>query len=128
MSVEVVFNRIITLQEWTTIVASVEDLAGNVIEPCDPGPCDGDMDRVDVAFLPGDIDQGGSVQPLDLLRFRQILTGAYSPAQGVDEDYADTDRNGQILPLDLLRYRQLLLGQPPATQEWSGQAMLHERP
>ena len=41
----------------------------------DLGPGMNESDRVDIGFLPDDIDQNGIVQPLDLLRFRQLLTG-----------------------------------------------------
>ncbi len=85
-------------------------------------------DRIDFLFLPGDVDQNGVVQPFDLLQFRQIVDGIYVPAQGIDEDYADTNRTGEITPFDLLMYRQLINGVPPATQPWAGETANNPQP
>lgn len=128
-TVEIVLDRIISLKEWTTVIAHVEDTAGNPIASLgNLGPGVNEPDRLDVAFLPGDIDQNSRVQPLDLLRFRQFLSGVFANPQGADADYADIDRNGAVAPLDLLRFRQLLAGTAPATQAWNGQQMNHPRP
>ena len=98
-------------------------------ESCgDAGPGVDEPDRVDVAFLPGDVDQSGLVQPLDLLRFRQIVFGTFSPPQGTSEDFIDTDRNGELEPLDLLRFRQLVQGTGSATQAWAGAMLDAPRP
>ncbi len=76
--------------------------------------------RIRREFLPGDVSSDGLVQPLDLLRFRQLLYGTLPdpPAQGVLEDYYDIDRNGEIKILDLLRWRQLWFGTGMATRPW----------
>lgn len=116
-------------QEWTTIRFDVEDLCGNPIENLgDLGPETDEPDRVDIGFLPCDIDQSGIVQPLDLLWFRQMFTGVRVPKLGGLRDYIDSDRSGTLNPTDLLRFRQLLLGTPPATRPWVGEAMNHPRP
>lgn len=140
--VVVQWDRPITLREWTTVVALVEDLAPEpnlIVSAGNQGPGVDEEDRVDLGFLPGDIDQNSSVQPLDLLRFRQYVSAVGSCAcgacpvqthtpKGMACDYFDVDRNGSIQPLDLLRFRQLLGGSPPSTQEWAGKSMLHPRP
>lgn len=116
-------------QEWTTIRFDVEDLCGNPIENLgDLGPETDEPDRVDIGFLPCDIDQSGTVQPLDLLWFRQMFTGVRVPKLGGLRDYIDSDRSGTLNPADLLRFRQLLLGTPPATRPWVGETMNHPRP
>ncbi len=117
--VEIILDRIITLQEWTTITAIVEDAMGNTLL---------DANSVDIGFLPGDIDQDGHVGPFDVLRFRLILGNVFAPERGMREDYADVDRDGWIGPFDLLRFRQLAVGAPPATQSWRGQVMNSPRP
>lgn len=127
--VTVTLDRRITLREWTTIRAHVQDAEGNAIDnQGDLGGGADEPDRIDVGFLPGDIDQNGSVQPLDLLRYRQVLSGVFGNPCLDDEAYGDTDRSGTITPLDLLRFRQLLAGTAPATQAWSGRTMNNARP
>lgn len=117
------------LQEWTTVVAHVQDACGNsILTAGDLGPGQVEPDRVDFAYLPGDIDQNGAVAPLDLLRFRQFISGLYHPPLGEPKDYFDTDRNGTIGPVDLLRYRQLLVGSGGAIQPWAGQALHSAQP
>lgn len=108
-------DRRLSVDQWTTLRA-------DLVSVCGGQPLVG-FDRVRVGFLPGDIDQNAVVQPLDLLRFRQMLAGTFFNPFGIRLDYADTDRNGDLQPLDLLRFRQLLNGSPPATQAWSGQAL-----
>lgn len=125
----VYLNRIIGLQEWTTIEARVEDLAGNLIlSSGDLGPHAMEPDRIDVGFLPGDIDQNGSVQPIDLLRFRQMANHIVVPARGIARDYIDTDNGGYIEPIDFLAYRQMLTGHGSATRAWAGATMNSEQP
>ncbi len=114
--------------EWTTIRATVEDFLGNRIENIgDLGPGTDEPDRIDIGFLPGDVDQNGTVDPLDLFEFRSLVTQGSSAGQAHLLDIADINRNGSIEPMDLFRYRQLLQGVSPATQAWSG-ATLGERP
>lgn len=117
------------LNEWTTIRAVVSDICCNeIVSEGDLGPGEEEPDRVDFLFLPGDVDQSHTVEPLDILVFRQMLLGVLTPELGILEDYVDTDRNGEIAPLDFLRFRQLILGVPPATQAWVGQVANHEQP
>ncbi len=118
----------IPLQHWTTIVANVEDLAGNRITIAgNQGPGIDEADRVDIGFLPCDIDQSGGVQPFDLLRFRQFINGLIEPAQGEDRDFVDIDRDNEVTPFDLLALRQLIQGTGNATLPWDGQS-LPDRP
>lgn len=140
ISVDTSQNPIITvhldgfvpLQEWATIIANVHDFEGNQIPSSgNQGPGVNETDRIDVASLPGDVTQDGMVQPVDLLRFRQIITGVLIPPQGTPEDFVDTDRNGSIQPLDFLRFRQLILGTGNATRNWSqppNNTMLSDQP
>lgn len=118
----------IPVGEWTTIVADVEDLSGIRIEhPDELGPDGDEPDRIDIGFLPCDVDQDGAVRPIDLLRFRQIMQGTLDFPKGEDEDYVDVDRNGLLQPLDLLRFRQLFVGSGDATRVW-GIEVLGARP
>ena len=127
--IEVTLDRVITPQEWTTIQAVVQDAAGNLIRnEGDLGPGVNEPDRVDVAFLPGDIDQGGQFRPLDILRFQQNRVGTYDPPLGVDLDYFDISRDGELNLLDYLRLRQVAHGNLPATQIWLDVKINHPRP
>jgi hypothetical protein len=136
VSVDASQNPRVTLQlsgplpagEWTTVVADVEDLSGNPIESDgDLGPFDNEADRVDIGFLPGDVDQNAIVSPFDLLQYRQIITGHVEPPIGFEADYTDIDRDGDVDPYDLLHYRQLIQGDEFATRAWAGET-LPERP
>ncbi len=115
--------------QWVTVIAEVQDDAGNEISSFgDLGPGVDEPDRVDIAFLPGDVDQSGDVTPLDLFTFRQYATGVASPPAGALEDYLDMDRDGAIMPTDLFLYRQLINGVGNATQAWSGATLDSQRP
>ncbi len=129
--VTITFDRPLTLREWTTIRALVQDTAPipNVIIDNGNLGDDDEEDRVDIGVLPADTDQNGRVQPLDLLRMRQALSGtAPDPDQGVLEDFFDIDRNGSIQALDLLRWRQLWAGSGGSTQAWEGAQLNNDRP
>lgn len=137
-SVETCDNQVVTvrldrsapLREWTTLIADLQDLDGNNIESAgDQGPGVNEVDRVDVGFLPGDIDQTAGVNPLDLLAFKQFVNGIATPPRGVLEDFIDIDRNGLVNPLDLLAFKQLINGiSPPSTQTWAGATMNSTQP
>lgn len=99
----------ITLGEWTTITAEVQ-------AQCDPSLVL--QDSIRIGFLPADINQDGSVTPIDLLQFRQMVNGLIMPLIGTPEDVLDINRNGSVSPVDLLRLRQLINGVSPATQAW----------
>lgn len=127
--VNLTLSRPITLREWTTIIAHVENFQGVPIQSVgDLGSDDDEPDRIDIAFLPGDVDQSGVVSPLDLFAFRQQINGIQTPDQGSNTDFLDIDRNGEISPLDLLRFRQLINGISPATQSWNGESLNSPRP
>ena len=70
-------DRIISIKEWTTVIARVEDAMGNLIADLGNLGDDNEPDRVDVGFLPCDVDQNSAVEPLDLLRFRQYISFEY---------------------------------------------------
>ncbi len=129
--VTITLDRPITLKEWTTIQAVVQDQGNppNVIADAgNQGPGVDESDRVDIAFLPADVDQSGDVSPFDLLRFRQIVNNLVVPEQGTIEDFVDMDRDGSVSPFDLLLFRQLINGIAPATQEWAGEELNNQRP
>ncbi len=126
--VQVTFDRPITPQEWTTIRAIVEDASGNAIENGgDLGDVD-ELDRIDIGYLPCDVDQSGAVSPIDLFLFRQYVNGVTTPDIGIVNDFIDTDRSNSISPLDLFLYRQLIAGTGPATQAWGNATMNNDRP
>ncbi len=122
------------LQEWTTIVADVYNSDGVQIDHSagNLGEDVAEVDRVDYGVLPCDTDNRGSVQALDFLRMRQLLSGTCSAAcpdcGGRDEFYFDIDRNGNIQALDLLRFRQMFLGGGAALQVWQGATLNNDQP
>lgn len=131
MMVDIFLNRPIALQEWTTIrVLDAQDLCERHLTNLgDLGPGVAEPDRIDIGFLPCDVDQNGVVEPAyDLLRARQIFLGKGDPPVGHPEIYVDVNRSGSIEPLDLLRFRQLLVGTGPATQAWTGESMNATQP
>ncbi len=116
---DVTFDPPAELQSWTTIRAIVQNAVGDPITNLgDLGPLFDEPDRVDIGFLPANIDQDGEVGPFDLLRFRQLVTGIFEPPSGTIVDFADTDRDGSVGPADLLCLRQLLSGTGVATRPW----------
>ncbi|NOT02096.1 MAG: hypothetical protein HOP29_15900 [Phycisphaerales bacterium] len=123
-------SRIVTPQEWTTLRAVVTDICGNPIMQSDgTGQPGGQPDRIDIGLLPGDVNQDGHVQPVDLINFRQYFAGGYHNACGDDVEYFDINHNGVVRePADLIRIRQILAGTPPATRTWLGRSMNHPRP
>jgi len=116
---ELTLARIPTFQQWTTIIANVEDACGNlIVSNGDQGPGVEEPDRLDFAFLPGNINQDAQVTPTDLINFRQRIASNYtSPCDELL--YFDIDRDGAFpLPTDLIKFRQILGGAPPATRTW----------
>jgi hypothetical protein len=131
--VTISFDRPITLREWTTVQAVVEDVCGNQIENVgNMGASVNEPDRIDIGFLPGDIDQRGSTQPLDLFMLRAaIVNGTLPPntCAGLSVvDLADVDRNGVVEPIDVFFYRQLINGVGASTRPWGGAVMANTRP
>ncbi|NOT02572.1 MAG: hypothetical protein HOP29_18345 [Phycisphaerales bacterium] len=116
-------NRPIAPKEWTTVIAHVENACGIPIFGS------GDGDRLDIGFLPGDVNQSGSVDMQDVNAFRQLAGLPTASLCGGRQHYMDTNRDGVVrVPQDLIRLRQLLAGTPPATRAWQGQSMNHSRP
>ncbi len=131
-SIRVRLTSPIPVGAWTTIVANVEDLSGNPVETAgDLGPTADEPDRIDVGFLPGDVDQDGKTGPFDVLRFRTIINAPENIDSGAGgftgTNFADMNRNGIIEPNDVLTLRQLIRGVMPATRSWAG-ARLPARP
>ncbi len=122
------FNRRISLYEWTTVRAIVENAAGIQIENLGDLGSANEPDRLDVAYLPCDVDQDQACGPFDLLRFRQYANGLSSPDCGPLEHYVDINRSGAMDPFDLLRFRQMVNGISPATRVWNGELLNSARP
>jgi hypothetical protein len=130
--VTVTLDQAIPLQEWTTIKADVASACGVAIDDQgNQGPGMNEPDRIDVAFLPGDIDQSGQTLPVDLFRLRGAIVNGTLPTgicAGLTlEDLADTDRNGTVLPIDLFTYRQLIVG-AAGFQVWNSASLNNDRP
>ncbi len=122
--IDVILSGPLPAGYWTTMIADVEDGSGNRIESLgDLGPGGDEPDRIDLGFLPGDLDQTGVVDPFDLLALRRIAAGLETPSRGPDVDYADTNRNGGIEPLDVLLFRQLVRGNGNATRPWADERL-----
>ncbi len=123
------WDRPLSLKQWTTIKADVFSAFGSRISNLgNLGAGINEPDRIDIGFLPGDLDQNGTVTPNDLFRFRQGVNGLWEPGFGMIEDFLDIDRNGAIQPLDLFRLRQIINGNGVATQPWSGESMTTDQP
>ncbi len=122
---EVVLDRPITPQVWTTIRVVAFNADGTrIADNGNQGPGVNEVDRIDIGFLPCDVDQSGSCSPIDLFRFRQLINNpGQEPDQGTRGDVLDMDRNDMVSPVDLFRFRQLINGVPPATIPWSGQSI-----
>lgn len=124
----------IPVQEWTTITAGVEDLAGNAIASSgNEGPGVVESDRIDIGCLPGDVNQSGNTSPLDLIRLKQKIEGTCSGEESCPECSGlllgyDIDRKGAFSPLDLIRMKQLMLFTGNATRVWNGQLMTSAQP
>ncbi len=105
------WDRPITLEEWTTIIARVEDVYGNIIHDLpNLGPGVLERNRVDIGFLPADFDQNGRVSPFDILRFRQVINGSFEYPCLDAIDYVDCNGNLELDPFDLLVARQYIAG------------------
>jgi hypothetical protein len=130
ISYTVTLDRPITLQEWTTIRADVVDTCDNaIVSVGDLGPGEAEPDRLDMAFLPGDVNQSAQVSPQDLINLRQYLTADSFHNECVDILYFDIDRDGLMPePQDLIRFRQLISGAAPATQNWTLAALNNPQP
>ncbi len=116
------WDRPITLQEWTTIIARVEDACGNIIPALpDFGPGILERNRVDIGFLPCDFDQSGDWSPFDLLYWIQWNNGIFEPECLDMLAYFDFNRNGFIDPFDMLQIRLECFHDPPG-------AMNHPQP
>lgn len=123
------FDGPIPLQHWTTIVAYIYDANGDpILNEGSLGENGDEPDRLDMAALPGDIDQNGIVEPMDIFRFRKLVNSENTPSVGTIEQFADLDRNGAVEPLDLFRFRQILVGVGLSSQPWSGQSLKETRP
>ncbi len=61
VTLSVELDGIIAVDEWTTIIADVENACGTRILAYGDLGADNEPDRVDIGFLPGDVDQSGLV-------------------------------------------------------------------
>jgi hypothetical protein len=119
MTVEVILDDMIPLQQWTTIIANVEDECGNEIVR------DGDVDRIDIGFLPGDVDQNGETEiAADVVPWMQYFRNTLVPPVGVRADYGDQDRDGSDPEIaDWVRFRQIQEGTSNITKRWIGEVL-----
>ncbi len=111
-TIEIELGGVLPVQQFATITADVEDTEGNAASR-----------TVTYGFLPADVNQDGTVNPLDVLRFKQIVNGLLTPTEGPVELFVDIDRSGTVSPLDLLVFKQLINGVANATQPWAGQSL-----
>ena len=130
ISYTVTLDRFITLQDWTTIRADVVDTCDNaIVSVGDLGPGEAEPDRLDIAFLPGDINQSAQVSLQDLINLRQFLTADSFHNDCGDLLYFDIDRDGLMPePQDLIRFRQMSSGAEPATRNWTLAALNNPQP
>ncbi len=109
-TVEVVLSRIITMREWTTLIAQVEDQDGNPIASFGSmGQNRDEPDRVDLAFLQGDINQDGRVGQGDIARLQTYVDGTSFPRGGGLLDY-DINADGNLDAEDVADLARLLSG------------------
>jgi len=125
LTYRVILDRVVDIQEWTTIQANVQNACGAIIEDAgNQGPGALEPDRIDIGRLPGDITNDGQVTPADLITLRQFIAGSAAAPCGSGEFYFDIDRDGAFpQPQDLIRYRQLIAGTGNATMSWAGVPM-----
>ncbi len=131
-TVVLTLSGFIPLQEWTTIEANVwsNESGMPIVESPKNGGNAGavdEYDRVDIGFLPCDVNQNLECEPFDVLEYRQWinLEPPQDPPQkkGIDIDYVDINRSGESDPFDLLVLRQLIGGVVPATKPWAGEQL-----
>ncbi len=133
-TVSILLSGPLPVQEWTTIEANVSSNAtGYAIVEIEANNGDAGVgvdepDRVDIGFLPCDVNQNQACDVFDLLKLSQYIQGSATPPMGVVLDYTDINRNGSLDPFDVLSLRQLLDGVSPATQVWLGVTMASGRP
>ena len=129
-SYRVVLDQIITIGEWTTLRADGQDGCSNrILNQGDLGSGQTEPDRIDLAYLPGDINQDGLVSPQDLINLRQYLTNGSFHNDCEDVLYFDIDRDGVMPePQDLIRFRQMIAGTPPATRSWTLETLNADQP
>ena len=101
-----------------TPIESLGDLGPGVTEP----------DRLDIGYLPCDVNQDHIVSPFDLLEFRLIVNACGLDCTADLNALVDTNRDEAITPFDLLTFRQLVNGTDPATFPWAGKTMNNPQP
>ena len=104
---EVQLERPITPGVWTTIIANVYSESGLAIDPA--------ADRIDIGFLPGDVDGSGGSTAVDIT----ILVDALNGVIVLPESATDIDRSGQTTPNDIIQEIEVLRGAETFT-EWFG--------
>lgn len=126
-TITVQLDRIITLQEWTTLVVDVYNANGaRIVDNGNEGEEMDEPARLDVGFLVADVNNDGAVQPLDLARWihawKQGIIHPPDVEKGHPNDYLDISRSGGPQPQDLTRLIQLL------KDRWMGEQMNNLRP
>ena len=82
----------------------------------------GTADRIDIGFLPGDVNGDGTSGPVDILDLIDSLNGVVP----LPPERTDINRSGVATPVDILRLIDLLNG-ANSTRPWLG-VSLPERP
>ncbi|MCH7526917.1 MAG: hypothetical protein IID39_05730 [Planctomycetes bacterium] len=127
-------DRILTPQEWTTLVFDLYDSDGvRIIDNGNEGEGADEAARLDVGFMPGDVNNNGATQPQDLSRWIRSWNDGnpifpVDVSNGHPDDYLDISRGDGTQPQDLSRVIQLLSGTGDATQVWNGLGMNSARP
>lgn len=122
----------IPVQEWTTIIAGVENLAGSpIVNNGNQGIGVFETDRIDITCLPGDVNQSGNTSPFDLIRAKQrqlgTCGGSCPECSGALLGY-DIDRKGNVSTIDLVFLKQLFLNSGNSTREWNGAILNNDQP
>lgn len=127
-------DRNITPQEWTTLIFNIWNADGLPIEDHgNEGQGINEAARLDVGFLPGNVNNDNATQPLDLNRWLTSWNGGNpifpsDVENGHPDDYLDISRGGGTQPVDFTRIIASLKGQFPFTQNWRNVSMNAPRP
>ncbi len=135
--VTVELDGFIPLQEWATFDFSVFDDDGTeIVDNGNEGEGVDECARLDVAALPGDVNNNGDTQPQDLSRIQAsfsagapftMLPDAHIRSGSID-DYFDISRGNGFQPQDISREIAALNGNAPFTRNWNGVGLNNPQP
>jgi hypothetical protein len=133
-TVTVELDRNITLQEWTTLVFGVWSADGvQIVDNGNEGEGVDEVARLDVAFVPGDVNSSGTNQPVDLNRWLTAWNSGdpifpSDVENGHPDDYLDISRTGGAQPQDLNLLIRSMKGQAPFIRNWRNVGVNSPRP